>query len=152
MARRTQRLECKGCSCWERCSFKIRVACSSLSATLWWERKPQLPNVVASYTTFVESISYAVKWIRKVWQIFHPGTTTNPIKWKLPCSSPDLSETPGYHFIHIISADFPNAFFGTTRANLVTYSKSCFSSMLSALTSHVTYLSWSVQCNSTHQT
>ena len=151
MARRTQWLECKGCSCWKCCSFKISVACSSLSATLWWGEKPQLSAVVSSYTSFVESISYAVKWIRKVWQIFHPGTTTNPIKCKLLYSSPDLSETPGYHFIHIISADFPNASFCTARANLVTYSKSCFSSMLPALTSHVTYLSWSVQCNSTHQ-
>lgn len=53
--------------------------------------------------------------------------------------------------INIISTDFPSEFFGTIQENLVTYSVSCFSSVLLALTSHPTSVSWSVQFTSTCQ-
>lgn len=110
------------------------------------------PLRLPSYLPFVGSISYAAKRIHGVWQVSYPGTTTNPTTCKLLKALKAVHWTPGYHFINMISADFPNASFSATQENLVTYSKSCFSSMLSALTSHVTYLSWSVQFNSTHQT
>lgn len=79
------------------------------------------------------------------------GSTVDHIKCKQLYDSQDLSLHSSYHLINIISTDFPSEFFGTIQENLVTYSVSCFSSVLLALTSHPTSVSWSVQFTSTCQ-
>lgn len=142
----------KDCSCWKCCSFKILVVCSSLSARQR-RRKPTTLHCGCLHTYPLSNLSVMQQ---NGFTGYGKCATLGPLRilshvkcWK---ALKAVHWTPGYHIINMISADFPNAFFWATQENLVTYSKSCFSSMLSALTYHLTYLSWSVQFNSTHQT
>ena len=92
-----------------------------------------------------------MKWIHRYDKFPVPGSTVDHIKCKQLYDSQDLSLNSSYHLINIISTDFPSEFVGTVQENLVMYSVSCFTPVLPALTSHLTYVSWSVQFTSTCQ-